>query len=94
MSLGKFSPPQDLEEDTQLSDKGEEALGLCRRNLAKASSWWQFGACLGLWHTQCIMLVPGDVHPALAPDLHASLHRWAHGGQGMSDPQKADGSPI
>ena len=25
MSLGKFSPPQDLEEDTQLSDKGEEA---------------------------------------------------------------------
>lgn len=96
MSLWKFSPPQDLEEDTQLSDKGEEALGLSRRNLTKASSWWQAGAYLGLRHTQCIciMLVPGDMHPALAADLHASLHRRAHRGQGMSDPQKGDGSPI
>lgn len=95
MSLGKLSPPQDLEEDTQLSDKGEEARGLSLRNLTKASSWWQVGSCLDLRHTRCVMLVPGGVHPSPGPrtfmphytDEHTGAHR-------MSNPQKADRSPI
>lgn len=66
MSLGKFLLPQDLE-DTQLSDKGEDTRHLSRRNLTKASSWWQVGSCLDLQHTRCMMLVPGDACPSPGP---------------------------
>ena len=66
MSLGKFLPPQDLE-DTQLSDKGEDTRRLSRRNLTKASSWWQVGSCLDLQYTRCMMLVPGDARPSPGP---------------------------
>ncbi|XP_027412553.1 caspase recruitment domain-containing protein 9 isoform X2 [Bos indicus x Bos taurus] len=62
----EFLPPQDLE-DTQLSDKGEDTRHLSRRNLTKASSWWQVGSCLDLQHTRCMMLVPGDARPSPGP---------------------------
>lgn len=95
MSLGKLSPPQDLEEDTQLSDKGEEARGLSRRNLTKASSWWQVGSCLDLQHTRCVMLVPGGVHPSPGPRTFMPHYTDEHtGAQRMSNPQNADRSPI
>ena len=67
VSLGKLSLPQDLEEDAQLSDKGEEASGLSRRNPAKASFWPQVGTHPDLQHAHRMTPVPGDTCPSPGP---------------------------
>ena len=93
MSLGKFLPPQDLE-DTQLSDKGEDTRRLSRRNLTKASSWWQVGSCLDLQYTRCMMLVPGDARPSPGPMTFTPQFKDGHiGAQKDEQPPESGQEP-